>query len=143
MTKDIIFTGKITDREELACHYALADLFLFPSLYDCSSLVQIEAASQKTPTLFLKNSATSDTITPEINGYVSEHGELDYANKIIQIFSNEEKYKSVCQKAFDDLYLTWPKVVEKAYQRYIYLINENKKKLQLEKSEEEKENNKL
>ena len=135
MTKDIIFTGKITNREELACHYALADLFLFPSLYDCSSLVQIEAASQKTPTLFLKGSATSDTITPEINGYISEHEEFDYANKIIQIFSDKEKYNSVCQKAFDDLYLTWPKVVEKAYQRYIYLIKENKKKLQFEKKQ--------
>ncbi len=138
MTKDVIFTGKITDREELACHYALADLFLFPSLYDCSSLVQIEAASQKTPALFLKGSATSDTITPEVNGYVSEHGELDYANKIIQIFSNEEKYKSVCQKAFDDLYLTWPQVVEKAFDRYNYLIEENKKKIEKEKLSKKK-----
>lgn len=138
MTKDVIFTGKITDREELACHYALADLFLFPSLYDCSSLVQIEAASQKTPALFLKGSATSDTITPEVNSYVSEHGELDYANKIIQIFSNEEKYKSVCQKAFDDLYLTWPQVVEKAFDRYNYLIEENKKKIEKEKFSKKK-----
>lgn len=138
MTKDVIFTGKITNREELACHYALADLFLFPSLYDCSSLVQIEAASQKTPALFLKGSATSDTITPEVNGYVSEHGELDYANKIIQVFSNEEKYNSVCQKALDDLYLTWPQVVEKAYQRYLYLIEENKKKIEKEKFSKKK-----
>lgn len=134
LTNNVIFTGKITNREELALHYALANLFLFPSLYDCSSLVQIEAASQKTPALFLKGSATSDTITPEVNGYVSEHGELDYANKIIQIFSNEEKYNSVCQKAFDDLYLTWPQVVEKAYERYLYLIEENKKKIEKKKS---------
>lgn len=134
LTNNVIFTGKITNREELSLHYALANLFLFPSLYDCSSLVQIEAASQKTPALFLKGSATSDTITPEVNGYVSEHGELDYANKIVEIFSDEEKYNTVCQKAFDDLYLTWEEVVEKAYQRYLYLIEENKKKIEKKKS---------
>ena len=138
LTNNVIFTGKITNREELALHYALANLFLFPSLYDCSSLVQIEAASQKTPALFLKGSATSDTITPEVNGYVSEHGELDYANKIVEIFSNEEKYNTVCQKAFDDLYLTWEEVVEKAYQRYLYLIEENKKKTEKEKFSKKK-----
>ena len=38
----------VTDREELAKYYARADLFLFPSLYDASSIVQIEEALQKT-----------------------------------------------------------------------------------------------
>lgn len=38
----------VNDRELLASIYARADLFLFPSLYDASSIVQIEAALQKT-----------------------------------------------------------------------------------------------
>ncbi len=38
----------VKDRELLASIYARADLFLFPSLYDASSIVQIEAALQKT-----------------------------------------------------------------------------------------------
>ena len=38
----------VKDRELLASIYARADLFLFPSLYDALSIVQIEAALQKT-----------------------------------------------------------------------------------------------
>ena len=38
----------VKDRELLASIYARADLFLFPSLYDASSIVQIDAALQKT-----------------------------------------------------------------------------------------------
>lgn len=38
----------VKDRELLAFIYARADLFLFPSLYDASSIVQIEEALQKT-----------------------------------------------------------------------------------------------
>ena len=38
----------VKDRELLASIYARADLFLFPSLYDASSIVQIEEALQKT-----------------------------------------------------------------------------------------------
>ncbi|KKP97569.1 MAG: hypothetical protein UR99_C0009G0001, partial [Candidatus Moranbacteria bacterium GW2011_GWD2_36_12] len=65
----IHMSGRITNRQALALHYKIADLFLFPSIYDSSSLVQIEAASQKTPTLFLKDTATASTIKHNINGY--------------------------------------------------------------------------
>ena len=50
------------DRELLKSIYYRATLFLFPSLFDSSSLVQIEAASQETPTIFIEGSVTSDTV---------------------------------------------------------------------------------
>ena len=127
LQNDVLFLGKITDRKKLSAIYALADLFLFPSLYDCSSLVQIEAASQKTPALFLKGAATADTITDNVNGYLAENDKELYAEKIIEIFEDEPHFKQVCQSAYDDLYLPWPKVVEKAYQRYLFLIEKVKK----------------
>ena len=126
----VLFIGKISNRNELAAHYALADLFTFPSLYDCSSLVQIEAASQKTPALFLQGAATADTVTAEVNGYLAENSTEKYADKIIEIFSDKEKYLKVCQNAFDDLYLPWPKVVKNAFDRYQLVIEENKKALE-------------
>ena len=63
LENDAILCGKIMDRVLLAKHYAASDLFLFPSKYDASSLVQIEAASQMTPTVFINGSATSATAT--------------------------------------------------------------------------------
>lgn len=117
----VLMPGKITDRKALAAHYALADLFVFPSLYDSSSLVQIEAASQHTPSLFLKGAATSATVTPGIDGYISDRDITSYAHKIEEIFADEVCYRKVCMNAFDNLYVTWPQVVDEVYERYLSL----------------------
>lgn len=57
--QDCVIMAGYVSREDLIKHYRIADLFLFPSLYDTNSLVPIEAASQKTPTLFLRGALTA------------------------------------------------------------------------------------
>jgi len=126
LTSNVIFVGKIMNRIELSSYFKLSNLFLFPSLYDSSSLVQIEAASQMTPTLFLEEAATADTITKEVNGYLAEHHPIAYARKIAEIFSNEEKYERVSQKAFNDLYKTWQQATDEALENYIRVIKNYK-----------------
>jgi glycosyltransferase involved in cell wall biosynthesis len=126
LTDNVIFTGKITDRIEISKYYNMADLFLFPSLYDASSLVQIEAASQKTPTVFLRGAATAATVTEDVNGYIAENSVEKFADKIEEIFKDEKKYKQICENAYKDLYVSWDKAVEKAYKDYLRVI-ENKK----------------
>lgn len=125
MENEVKFLGKITDRQEISLLYALADLFLFPSLYDCSSLVQIEASSQKTPTLFIKDSATACAVTDNFNGYLAKNSTEDYANKIIDIFSDNLQFKQVCSNAFNTLYVSWDNAVKKAENDYLELIKEN------------------
>lgn len=127
ISDEVIFTGKIIGREEISKYYKMADLFLFPSMYDASSLVQIEAASQSTPTIFLKGSATSATVTEDVNGYLSDPTEEAFAEKILEIFGDEEKYVEICSNAFRDLYVSWDKAVEKTYNDYLRVV-ENKKK---------------
>ena len=126
LTDNVVFTGKITDRIEISKYYNMADLFLFPSLYDASSLVQIEAASQKTPTVFLRGAATAATVTEDVNGYIAENSVEKFADKIEEIFKDEKKYKQICENAYKDLYVSWDKAVEKAYKDYLRVI-ENKK----------------
>ncbi len=77
LSKDITLCGRICDREILANYYARSDLLLFPSLYDTSSLVQIEAASQKTPTLFIEGAATNATATNNVNGFIAKNDILE------------------------------------------------------------------
>ena len=122
MESEVVLTGKIVGREEISKHYRLADLFLFPSMYDASSLVQIEAASQKTPTIFLKGSATSATVTEDKNGYLAENSIEKFAEKILEIFSDEKKYHLICENAYKDLYVLWDDVVKKAFKQYKELI---------------------
>lgn len=127
LKNEVKLLGKITNREIMAKLYSLSDLFLFPSLYDCSSLVQIEAASQKTPTLFLEEAATADAVNHNFNGYLSSNSEESYANTIMDIFSDTKKYKEVCNKAFDDLYLSWDDAVNIALKDYYRLIESKQK----------------
>lgn len=122
LEKEVLLVGKIEDRIELASIYKRADLFLFPSVYDASSLVQIEAASQKTPGVFLKNTATSSTITDNVNGFLSEETVGAYSDKIIEVMENKELYKKVSNNAYYDLYRTWDEAVDEIYEIYKDLI---------------------
>ena len=128
MQDTIIMCGKVSDRDVLAKYYARADLFLFPSLYDASSIVQIEAASQKTPTLFLEGAATAATVNNNVNGFVLKNDANAYADKIIELMENKELYNQISENAYRDLYVHWDTAVEDVYNQYLRLINEYKNK---------------
>lgn len=118
----VVMCGRISDRELLAALYSRADLFLFPSLYDTNSLVQIEAASQKTPTVFVRNSITSATVTENVNGFFCENSKESLAKKVVESMEDPALYKAVAENAFHDLYKTWDDTVAEAYERYCMLI---------------------
>jgi len=122
LEQEIIMCGKITNRQELAYYYQRADLFLFPSIYDASSIVQIEAASQSTPTIFLKNTATASTVTDNVNGFLSDYSSDAYAKKIIEVLENKKLYQQVSFQAHKDLYKTWEENVLEAYENYQNII---------------------
>ena len=125
---NVILCGKIIDREELGYHFKRANLFLFPSIYDASSIVQIEAASQGTPGLFLKDTATAATITDNINGFLADNDVNSYADKIIEIVSNKSLYSKVCHNAYNDLYKSWDDKIDEVYKLYLSLIENNKRR---------------
>ena len=122
-----IFTGRASD-EEVLFAYARADLFLFPSLYDTSSLVQIEAASQKTPTLFIRGSTTSCTVTEDVNGFMAKGEVEDYAKRIFEVLNDPKLHEKVSENAYKDLYKTWEEVVGNMYDKYLKIIEEYKSK---------------
>ena len=124
LTDDVILTGGITDRDLLAKIYSRAKLMLFPSLYDANSLVQIEAASQRTPTVFLEGSATSSTVTDGVNGYIAKNSLDDYAQKICDILDDDKGYSIVKENAFNDLYKTWREIVMSVKDLYLQKLQE-------------------
>ena len=64
-----------------------------------------------------------------MNGYISKNSKEAYSDKIIEVLSDSKKYKTVCEKAYQDLYKTWSEVTNEIYDNYIKLIemNSNKK----------------
>ena len=127
LTDRVIMCGRVVDREMLAKYYKRSDLFLFPSLYDASSVVQVEAASQSTPALFLKGSATSANIKNNHNGYLSDNDYRKYGERILEIVNDKEKLSEVSNNCFKELYITWDMEVEKVYREYLKLLKENDK----------------
>ena len=117
----IILCGKVSDRKELINYYARSDLFLFPSLYDASSIVQIEAASQKVPTIFLNGSKTSSDITNWHNGLIAS-SEEDFASIIDKMMTDKKLYKELSENAYKEIYKSWDDVVEDVYNIYLSYI---------------------
>lgn len=126
LNKEIVLCGKITDRKLLAAYYLRADLFLFPSLYDASSIVQIEAASQSTPTLFLEGAATSATVEDNVTGFTAKNSEEEYASRIYEIINDKKLYNKVCKNLYKDLYVNWDDKIKEVYKLYLDKINTRK-----------------
>lgn len=122
LTEEVVQCGLVSSREMLEKLYSRAKLFLFPSLYDANSLVQIEAACQGTPTVFLEGARTAATVTPGVNGYVSAPGEENYARLILDIMADEDSYRRISESARQDLYLNWDDVVREVYQDYCTFV---------------------
>lgn len=118
---EVVMCGLVSDREMLENLYSRAKLFLFPSLYDANSLVQIEAACQGTPTVFLEGARTAATVKPGVNGYVSAPGEENFARLVLEILADDAAYARVSAAAQRDLYLNWDDVVRDVYADYCAL----------------------
>ena len=123
LSKEVIMCGLVSSREALQNLYSRAKLFLFPSLYDANSLVQIEAACQGTPTVFLEGARTAATVTSGVNGYICPPDEDSYARMILDIMANPETYQRICSAAHRDLYLNWDDVVRDVYESYCSFLD--------------------
>ena len=119
----ITMTGRITDRIILSSIYARSDLFLFPSLFDASSLVQIEAAVNETPGLFIEGSVTSDTVVNNVSGFTSKLDEVEYKNRIKEIISDKKLLNKVSHNAREMLGKHWDEIAKETYNLYIEEID--------------------
>lgn len=114
-----ITTGMVTDRNIISGFYKRADLFLFPSLFDASSLVQIEAAVNETPGVFIEGSVTSDTVINNVSGFTSSYNVNDYKERIKEIISDKEKLKEVGKNAREMLGRSWDGIAKDTYELYL------------------------
>lgn len=125
---NFIFTGSVKDRQLLQGYYLRSDLFLFPSTFDTSSLVPIEAAAHKLPTLLIKDSCTAENIVDGVNGFLAEETAAAYADRIKEIISDPDLLKNVGEEAHRSVYRTWEKVAEETFEKYLEIIDNYKNK---------------
>lgn len=133
LEEEVVMAGLVGSREELQDIYSRAKLFLFPSLYDTNSLVQIEAACQGTPTVFLKGARTAATVTDGVNGLLVEPTEEAYADAIAGLLADRQRYDRIAAAAREQLYINWDTVVDRVYDKYQELIEVKKKNVEAKK----------
>ena len=119
---NVIFTGKVSDSLALMTMYTRTDLLLFPSVSDTYGLVKIEAACQKTPTLFCEGTMASGDTVDNVNGFLAPNDEAAFAARIASLYNDRKLLREVGQGAFRDLYHTWDNLVDDVYENYIRII---------------------
>ena len=128
LQNEIIFTGKIMDRELLSAHYLAADLFAFPSTFDTASLAPIEAAALKLPTIMNKNCSTAEIITNNVNGVLVEESPESWSEKICELIDNRSILENMKKITYKEVYRSWDSVAEEVAKNYKLIIENNSKK---------------
>ncbi len=118
------FTGHIGDPDVLNALYRLADLFVFPSLYDTSGLVVREAAAMETPSVVVRGSSAAEGIRDGENGYLCEDDPESLAAVIGRALGDRAALAAVGRNARATIPIPWSTLVDDVLARYAAIINE-------------------
>ncbi len=126
LTDRVRFTGHITDEELLYGLYEVADLFVFPSLYDTSGMVVRESAAMETPSIVVRGCATAEPIIDRENGFLCEDTTESLCAVIEMALSDLNMTRQIGRVARKTIYLSWDDIAANALDRYAALIEHHK-----------------
>lgn len=124
--EQVIFTGKVMDRELLSGLYMNADLFFFPSLYDNAPLTVREAAANAVPSLLVEGTNAAEVVKDGVNGYTAANDVQAMKEKILKIFADDEARKAAGIKARETIPIPWEKIVGQVLDKYAEIIDKKK-----------------
>lgn len=122
---NVIFTGKIMDRQYLSAIYACSDLFMFPSEIDTCGIVALEAAVNRLPSVMLENTCPSELIVSEKNGLSLAKDEQIWATEIQKIMSDTNALEQMKKEVSETLYIPWEKIVREYVDFYEMMKKNN------------------
>jgi len=120
------FLGFIRDGKTLQALYLIADLFVFPSVYDNAPMVVREAAAAGTPAVLVRESCAAEGLTDGQNGFLCENTPEDIAETIIRGIPNA---KTVGENAKETIPQPWSEIMTDVVSRYEELIKRRKNRL--------------
>lgn len=113
-----IFTGAVTDREELRVFYTAGELFVFPSEYDTNGIVVREAAACGVASILIDGSCAAEGITDGHTGVLCKADSLSVAQKMEFAIANRAKMRELGENAMNEVYVSWEDAVKNALNRY-------------------------
>ncbi len=118
-----VLTGHILDEDLLNGLYALASMFVFPSLYDTYSMVVREAANARTASVVVKDSAPSECINDGVNGLLCLDDSHSLYEKLKEPLLNEDLAIKLGINAKETIPVSWDSVMDEALARYQIVID--------------------
>jgi len=99
----VFYLGKTKEIEK---YYAMADLFVLPTLYDPGALATLEALATGTPVITTSYDGTSEFIKEGINGFVVERNESALRSAILKAIGHSfdpfKIYESIKNLTWDN-----------------------------------------
>ncbi|MDE6731588.1 MAG: glycosyltransferase [Oscillospiraceae bacterium] len=118
LTDRCIFTGAVSDREDLRVHYTAGELFLFPSEYDTNGIVVREAAACGVASMLIRNSCAAEGIVDGRTGILTEADVEAVARTMEFAIANRAKLREIGENAMNEVYVSWEDSINHAYDRY-------------------------
>lgn len=125
---EVVFAGKISDREYLAGIYQASNLFMFPSVADTCGIVAIEAAVNNLPSVMIENCCASEVVEHKVNGLSMPEDVEVWASTISEVMKDKDLLESMSNKAKETIYESWEDVVKKYIDLYQECIDDYKQK---------------
>lgn len=125
LSRNVTFTGHISDAHLLAGLYKRALLFLFPSMYDTAGLVVQEAASMGTASLVIRNSAPAEFVENGKTGILCEENADSIASAMCGALDREEETRQMGSLAQKTMPEAWEHVIDDVERLYDQIIDEH------------------
>ena len=125
LENEVVFAGKVTNRDQLACYYSACQTLLFPSIFDNASIAMLEAAANCLPTAAIKGSCSAERLENNVSGFVWENDEDVWAENIINLINNPSLAQEAGQGAAQRVYADWSDVTNEYSQLYNDLVKKS------------------
>ena len=125
LTDRVGFLGFVSNGDELRSLYTLADLFVFPSVYDNAPMVVREAAACGTPAVLVRGSCSAESVIDGENGFLCENSPEDIARCIREALP---RAATVGMRARATIPKPWDEIIQNVIQQYEALIAAKKGK---------------
>ena len=119
LSREVLFTGFLGERDILMALYERADLMVFPSLYDNAPMVVREAAVMGTPSLLIEGSCAAEGIIHGQNGYLCKNSPEAIADAILAALGTAQ---TVGAEAKRTIPIPWDRLILQVEERYRALI---------------------
>lgn len=128
LSSRIIFTGYIKEKE-LPLYYAMADIFVFHSIYETLGLVLLQALASGNPVVSVNSTAIPEVIDKNKNGLlVDPLNPEEFAQAIISLLENKETMKKFSiesrKKALREY--DWARITAKYLEIFLRCIKKRK-----------------